>query len=288
MPTEEINLKISRLPEYRQWEKKVFGSDDRDSDYVLRPLVDKLISNISGDWEWEWLRRNILVNCFNVTIHKLDGDDPRAREKKRTDNLVTQLHAIQKIRKCARGDELFGTRFMFSCMPENSPGQKIFNFPFSRSGEDASQDFIRIDEIARKVFERYEDLLQRELGDDGICRTREQRFARTLTRRGGLLFPGIQSGRHKYSQMDIQENSFFFHLTFIFRHFIDGRFDLGTSVQQMPEYGKPRYNLTADIFKILFPDRVDDDQQLQNHIRKRVERLAQAGVYICSWEEPQV
>ena len=285
MPTEEINLKISRLPEYRQWEKKFVDSGA--SDDVLRPLADKLISSSSGGWDW--LSRNILVNCFNVTIHKLDGDDPRTLENKKTDNLVTQLHAIQKIRKCARGDELFGTRFMHSCMPENSPGQKIFNFPFSRSGEDSSQDFIRIDEIARKVFERYEDLLQRELGDDGICRTREQRFAKTLTRRGGLLFPGIQSGRHKYSQMEIQENSFFFHLTFIFRHFIDGRFDLGTSVQRMPEYGKPRYNLTADIFKILFPDRyADGHQNLQNHIGKRVVRLDNAGVYICPWEEPQV
>ena len=264
MAIEKFNLKISKLPAYQEWKKSLFEpNDDRVN---VGEEIESALDNLKQKENLkalEWLKRHVFVTCFCAKNFNPWRDNSRTIQADGVKNLNSQLKTVSKLIKLAEKDRDFGVRFLFSCIPFNSPEEIVFNIP--RGKHDA---------IFRGVLEDYQKSLQWEIDDS------KNRLKKLLVVRGGLYCTRTKPDGTEFRLRGILRNSFFFHLTFIFRHFTDRKFNLGVYSTKMPRFGKPRYNITQEINDALFPDDGSD----QTAILKMVEQLESGNVLIHPWK----
>jgi len=173
------------------------------------------------------------------------------------DNLNAQLKTVSKFNRLIKKDPNFGMRFfLHACLHINSPGKVLFNIPEGQH-----------DLLLKSIFEKYENALKRVIPAD------QQSQKRMVIARGGLLYCQFNPDGSKAVIQDIQIDSLRFHMTYIFRHFTDGKLDLGTEVKKMPKnLGQPRYDLTAKILN-----------ESSDKVREHINCLVAKDVCIHPW-----
>ena len=285
MAVEKINPIISKTPEYFHWVDKLLtkscGCEDRHETieddeaiedhetigehvrFCLKPLKTE-----GRNEPWEWLIRHVLVTLFCANEYPHNNDWFAGNTAERLENLESQLKLIDPFARLIKKDPDFGARFfLHAFVPQNSPDEIFFSIPQLQDHAVSNHDAIlKYDAVLKSAFKDYKDSLKKEI----FTSNKYKRMK--LVARGGLLYPEFNENGSKNKITNIKINSILFHLTYIFRHFTDQKFDLGPEARKMPPFGDPRYDLTA---KILNKD--------SNNILKHIDRLEEKGVYICPW-----
>ena len=237
----------------------------------------------------DWLKLHVLITCFCAEKYnrKYDqGYQTRKKEKDRTNEIVKQINAIRKFIKLVKNDPHSSINFITACSNLNKPKKK---YPKNeRPGKvtlKVPKD--RRDTIFQEVLENYETQLNRKL------KASEEGFKRMSFTYGGLAVSQTKSTQigkvfiitgdgQTIRIQGIQRNSFFFHMTYIFRHYTANKLNLGDGLCRMPDIGQPRYIWTEQIFAHLFPDESVDRMS----IGKMVNHLVSADAMIHPWHIP--
>lgn len=285
MAVEEINLIISKTPEYFHWVDKLLtkscGCEDRHETtkdheaiedhetigehvrFCLKPLKTE-----GRNEPWEWLIRHVLVTLFCANEYPHNNDWFAGNTAERLENLDSQFKLIRRFASEIKKDPDFGARFfLHAFVPQNSPSEIFFSIPQLQDHAVSNHDAVsKYDAILKSAFRDYKDSLKKEIS------TLRGYQKKMLVARGGLLYPEFNENGGKNIIRTIRFSSKLFHLTYILRHFTYKKINLGTQTKKMPSFGEPRYDLTA---KILNED--------SNNILKHIDRLEEKGVYICPW-----
>jgi len=100
----------------------------------------------------------------------------------------------------------------------------------------------------------------------------------------GLLFRA-PAGRLDKHWARIREHALYFRLTFIFRHYSEGKLDeMRIEDQLMPSFGKPHFQNTTQIASILFNEKGIDDST----VPKAVGQMVDDQVRLVTLEFPQI
>ncbi len=276
MAVEKYNLEIYETDIFRQWHKTFHKQDSGKA--IIRLLKDFTLKDPKKNSDW--LKLHILVTCFFADKYKKEDDlghQSREREKDRKKEIELQIKAIEKFIKLVEKDPYASRNFIFACSDLSRPKQKGFkNLKNRRKGQIIFKDIKdQIDTIFLEVLKNYKARLELELNYS------EERFNQMLFTSGGLAFPQTQQGQ-TFRIQNICSNSFFFHMTYIFRHYTSQKLNLGDSLSQMPDIGEPHYHWTEKIHDNLFPNKPVD----QKSIRKMVEHLILAHTVIHPWHTP--
>jgi hypothetical protein len=271
MAVEKINSYISESEAYQQWLKNFLAQDSGEE-------IKRLLKNFTHKDLKEardWLKLHVLVTCFcadkykEADFYKKTGDQghrKREQEKERIKEIKPQIKATEKIIKLVGKDPYASRRFILAC-------SDLYNPKDRRSGRIIFKDIKgRIDTIFPEVLENYKADLEREL------KYSNERLNQMLFTYGGLAFPEKNDGK-TFKIRDIRRNSFYFHMTYIFRHYTAQKLNLGDSLCQMPDIGESRYDLTGNIYTELFPKEKNAPRALE----KMIAHLVSSHVYIHPW-----
>jgi hypothetical protein len=285
MAVEKINSDISNSAVYQEWLKN-FRSQD--SEEKIKQLLKNLTRKAPGKAR-NWLKLHVLVTCFCADKYKKEDDrghQYRKQEKNRTKEIGRQINAIKKVIKFVERDPYSSINFFYACQALNIPKQNGFKIPKNRRPGPITFKVPkdRIDKLFPEVLENYVVRLK------GDLKYSKARFKKMLFTYGGLAFPETkpaQSGKvfimtedgQTFKIRDIRRNSFFFHMTYIFRHFTADKLNLGDDLRRMPDIGESHYDLTEQIYAELFPNEMDAIRAAERIIN----HLVSSRVFIHPW-----
>jgi hypothetical protein len=279
MAVEKINSEIYETEVYQQW-YKTFSSQDSGEE------ITRLLKNFTrkaSEKDRNWLKLHILTTCFCADKYKMaddQGHQKREQEKSWTKKIEPQIKAIRKVIKLVERDPYSSTKFIFACLDLNRPKQKDFKNPKNRRPGQITFKVPkdRTDTVFQEVLENYEVQLKKEL------KYSKERIKKMLFTYGGLAFPQTKSthqGRKEqtFKIRGICRNSFFFHMTYIFRHYTANKLNLGNSLCRMPDIGESYYDLTEKIYAQLFPNEKDSNRAAE----RIIDHLVSSHVLIHPW-----
>ncbi len=279
MAVEKINSEIHKTEVYQQW-YKTFHTQDSGKE-IIRLL--KNFTRKAPAKSKDWLNLHTLVTCFCADNYKKADDrghQRRGKEKDRIKKIAPQIKAIGKIIKLVESDPYASTLFFFACSDLNRPKQKDFKNPRNRRPGQITFKVPkdRIEKLFPEVLENYEVQLRREL------KYSKESLKKMLFTYGGLAFPEtnlVHQGRKEqtFKIRNIRRNSFFFHMTYIFRHYTANKLNLGDSLCRMPDIGESHYDLTERVYAELFPN----EQDANRAAMRIIAHLVSSHVVIHPW-----
>ena len=279
MAVEKINLDISKSEGYLKW-LKTFHTQNYGKQIIH--ILD-IFTQKDRIENRDWLKLHVLVTCFCVEKYNSEydrGHQAREKEKDQKGEIKKQINAIKKTTKLVEKDPHSSINFIFACSNLNKPKEK---YPKNqRPGKvtlKVPKD--RRDTIFQEVLENYETQLNREL------KYSTERFKKGLFTYGGLAFPQTNlthqgKTEQPFKIRGIRKNSFFFHMTYIFRHYKANELNLGDSLNRMPNIGEPHYDLTELIYEQLFPN----ERNAKRAAQRMINHLVSSCAYIHPWHLP--
>lgn len=258
---------------YGQWEKGFKGSDSGEMVLnIINDFCDKTITEgdpILRKDKKEWLKEQILRNCFLSEKYQV-GNDPFALKEDR------RMEAKQKLQPAINAiDTLLDFNIKYEpqlWLATVKVSDMLFTKGLKFKKKQKTSEFI--DEVLKAYRSGLlKEQAQKQKPEDGSW------FV------GGLNYPRRKPDGKPYRRpKDPQKSSLFLHLVNVFRHFTAAKPNLGWVGDPFPDFGEPCYRTVADIANVVLPKR---NTITYKEVRETTERLIEAGVTAGSWNLPQ-